>query len=72
MSNGRNVIWAMIGTVKLSPPDSGPIQGGASLPSQWFVAGTGDFDGDGNWDILWRNENSGVNVIWTMDGRMKR
>jgi hypothetical protein len=27
------------------------------VPIDWTVAGTGDFDGDGNADILWRNNN---------------
>ena len=26
--------------------------------------GSGDYDGDGRADILWRNSNTGVNVIW--------
>ena len=30
----------------------------------WKVAGTGDFDGDGNSDILWRNAVTGANIVW--------
>ena len=30
--------------------------------------GTGDFDGDGKSDILWRNTNNGQNYVWFMDG----
>ena len=33
----------------------------------WQVAGTGDFNGDGNDDILWRNDD-GRARIWQMDG----
>src|SRR5262249_21738332 len=29
---------------------------------------TGDFNGDGRGDILWRNQNTGQNVIWLMNG----
>jgi len=29
---------------------------------------TGDFDGDGKADILWRNSSSGLNAIWLMNG----
>lgn len=42
--------------------------GYSELPSvanlAWAVAGTGDFDGDGNSDILWRNSATGQNIIW--------
>jgi len=31
---------------------------------RWHVAGIGDFDGDGEADVLWRNVVSGHNVIW--------
>nr|MBW4504464.1 FG-GAP repeat protein [Scytonema hyalinum WJT4-NPBG1] len=27
-----------------------------------------DFNNDGNADILWRNETTGQNAIWLMDG----
>jgi hypothetical protein len=32
------------------------------------MAGSGDFNGDGWTDILWRNENDGQNSIWIMNG----
>jgi len=32
------------------------------------MVGTGDFDGDGNSDLLWRNESKGQNRIWLMNG----
>jgi hypothetical protein len=33
----------------------------------WSIAQTGDFNGDGNSDILWRNTD-GNNEIWFMNG----
>jgi hypothetical protein len=35
--------------------------------SQWHVAGTGDFNGDGRVDILWRHEN-GTTTNWLAQG----
>jgi hypothetical protein len=35
----------------------------------WQIAGTGDFDRDGNVDILWRyNGAGGRNRVWFMNG----
>ena len=33
----------------------------------WHVSGTGDFDGDGKDDLLWRTD-SGALAVWKMDG----
>jgi hypothetical protein len=33
-----------------------------SMPSNWSIAGIGDFDGDGYSDILWRDNQGGVRV----------
>jgi hypothetical protein len=61
-SGGKNVIWYMRGAARI---------GSASLPAitdlNWQIVGTGDFNGDGWPDILWRyNGSGGANVVWYM------
>jgi len=51
--------------------DGTSVAGGgtfANLPANWTVAGTGDFDGDGKTDILWRDTATGAVSIWLMNG----
>ncbi len=38
-----------------------------NVPPSWTIIGTGDFNGDGETDILWRNANGDV-AIWLMNG----
>ena len=35
-----------------------------NVPTNWVVAGTGDFNGDGHADILWRNTTTGDMTDW--------
>ena len=62
-ANGDTSIWLMSGNgndVKvLSTTDLGGV------PASWFVVQTGDFNGDGKADILWRNSNGDIS-IWLM------
>jgi hypothetical protein len=30
----------------------------------WEVVASGDYNGDGKWDLVWRNSVTGANVIW--------
>ena len=39
-----------------------------TVPTAWSIADTGDFDGDGKGDILWRNTSTGQVAIWFMNG----
>jgi hypothetical protein len=36
-------------------------------PAGWTIAGTGDFNGDGTADLLWRNTTTGDVGIWIMN-----
>ena len=63
-TGGRVRVWYMNGI---------GIIGGADLSAvpdlNWQVGGTGDFDKDGNVDILWRyNGAGGRNRVWYMNG----
>ena len=60
---GYNVIWYMDGNTLL-----GWDYLAAVADPNWKIVGTGDFNADGNVDVLWRNYgSSGENVICYMD-----
>ncbi len=66
-SNGALSEWLMGGTAISA---SGAITSGgvAVTPdASWHVVEVGDFNGDGNSDILWRNDN-GALAEWLMNG----
>jgi hypothetical protein len=59
-----NRVWFMNGTTYTSE---------VALPATtddlgWRMVGTGDFNQDGNADIVWENENTGQNAVWYMNG----
>jgi hypothetical protein len=62
-TNGNVAIWEMNG---ITVTNSSTATFG-NMPATWSVAGTGDFNGDGESDILWR-DSSGNLAIWEMNG----
>lgn len=60
-STGEVGTWLMKGTRIVQSANLG------AMPLNWSVAGTGDFDGNGSTDILWRDQAGNVG-IWLMDG----
>ncbi len=57
-------IWFMAsGQVQLvSPPGQGLDI------SQWLLISTGNYNGDGVWDLLWWNPTSGEVAVWYLEG----
>ena len=67
-STGSLALWTMNGSTITS---SAALSYGGSVvapDASWSVAGSGDFDGDGNADLLWRQGSTGSLVLWTMNG----
>jgi ELWxxDGT repeat protein len=64
-ASGENVLWYMNGAVLVS---GGFLTPAALTDVRWQVAGTADFDLDGDPDILWRHTASGEMVLWSMNG----
>jgi serralysin len=66
-TSGETAIWLMNGASITSGADT-TFGGTAIRPdASWSVAGIGDFNHDGNSDILWRNSNGTLNE-WLMNG----
>jgi FG-GAP repeat len=54
-------MWFMNGATVASTGGLG------NVPTVWSVAATGDYNGDGMSDLLWR-DSSGNTAIWFMNG----
>ncbi len=62
---GRNIVWHMGGDKGNNIQSSDELK---TITNGWQIHGVADFDKDGSPDIVWRNEESGANVIWHMGG----
>jgi hypothetical protein len=66
-SSGEVAAWLMNGSAVSAGGDV-TFGGAAARPdATWSIAGIGDFNHDGNSDILWRND-SGAMSEWLMNG----
>ena len=60
---GRLHVWYLDGMKRTGGAFTSP----RTAPANWKVAGTGDFNGDGHADILWRKADGDL-YVWYMDG----
>lgn len=63
-SGGANAVWEMNGTTLTAGVGITP----STTDLNWQQRGVGDFNGDANTDIVWRNQATGANAIWLMNG----
>jgi hypothetical protein len=61
---GECVVWFMDGGTFVDVGRIAPRQPDFS----WRIVATGDFNGDGQVDVLWRHRTTGATVLWIMDG----
>ena len=61
-TSGNLAIWQMSGAKIVNSVNLGDV------PTNWTIAGLGDFYGDGNTSILWRDSNTNTAVIWRLNG----
>jgi hypothetical protein len=69
LSSRQVSFWLMDGTDRVGTPVN--LTGASPLAANWDLSATGDFNGDGNPDLVWRNRVSQKIVIWTMNGTAK-
>jgi hypothetical protein len=58
----------MIGPITQGLAPSGYAYLDTVTDMNWKIVGTGDFNGDGKTDLLWRNDSNGLNAVWYMNG----
>jgi hypothetical protein len=63
-TDGRLLVWYMNGT---TISGSAWLNNGNPISNVWSVVGTGDFNKDGNADILWRHTDGRL-IVWYMNG----
>jgi subtilisin family serine protease len=63
-ATGRNVVWYMNGATRIDYDELSSVN-----DPNWQIVGIGDADGDSLVDdIYWRNQATGTDVVWFMDG----
>ena len=64
-TTGDVIAWFMNGPTIAGAGSISPARGS---DVNWRLVGLGDFDGDGKPDLVWRNQGTGADEIWLMNG----
>jgi uncharacterized delta-60 repeat protein len=64
--SGNNVIWYLGGATGTVYQSETSILG--RTDQNWNIVGSGDFNKDGEADLLWRNSAGGQNQVWLLGG----
>ena len=62
---GQRGIWTLKNGVRTG---SIPLP---TIPTEWHIAGVGDFLGNGQADLVWENEVTGQRAIWTLNNGVR-
>lgn len=65
VTTGYVAVWIMNGTTLVESRSTYPNQ---VADLDWRIAGTGDFNADGQWDLLWWDSVHGYLSAWLMNG----
>jgi uncharacterized delta-60 repeat protein len=68
--SGANLIWYLGGATGTNYQSEQSLISVAN--SNWNIVGSGDFNKDGEADLLWRNSSTGQNQVWTLGGPTNR
>ncbi len=66
-TNGESQVWHLNGPSRVGRATLTANGSPVNIGPPWRIAGSRDFDGDGNTDLLWYNSSSGETKIWYLN-----